>query len=112
MNWLTRIEHPLKISIGFFLKYSAWFVTGFFVINIQIKMNWRKSLKSISGNSILLLVSLHQNEFTDKCFRQEEEKCYEVSQDTDAGFAVSSLQPVLEDSEQENRNMITTEWIS
>ena len=112
MNWLAQIQHPLKISIEFLLKYSTQFVPGFAVINIQIPMNWRKSLKSISGNSILLLVSLHQNEFTDKCFRQEEEKCYEVSQDTDAGFAASSLQPVLEDSEQENRNMITTEWIS
>ena len=54
---LTKIEHPLKISIGFLLKYSARFVPGFDVINSQIPMNRRNSPKSISGPLILLLVS-------------------------------------------------------
>ena len=43
IHWLTRIEHPLKISIGFSLKYSAQFVPGFAAINSQIPMNWRNS---------------------------------------------------------------------
>ena len=57
MNWLTQIEHPLKISIGFLLKYFVKFVTGFAVINIQIPMNPRNSPKSILGTLILPLVS-------------------------------------------------------
>ena len=36
IHWLTQIEHSLKISIGFLLKYSARFVPGSDVINIQI----------------------------------------------------------------------------
>ena len=57
MNWLTQIEHPLKISILFLLKYSAWFVPGFAVINSQIPMNQRNSPKSRSRPLILLFVS-------------------------------------------------------
>ena len=57
MNWLTQIEHPLKISILFLLKYSAWFVPGFAVINSQIPMNQKNSPKSRSRPLILLLVS-------------------------------------------------------
>ena len=39
--WLTQIEHPLKISIRFLIKYSAQFVPGFDFINSQIPINWR-----------------------------------------------------------------------
>ena len=57
INWLTKIEHPLRIFIGFFLKYPPQFVPGFAVVNGHIPMNWRKSPNSISGPLIILLVS-------------------------------------------------------
>ena len=56
MNWLTQIEHQLKISIGFSLKSSAPFVPVIYFINAQISMNRRNSLNSISGPLIILLV--------------------------------------------------------
>ena len=57
MNWLTRIENPLKISIGSPLKDSARFVPEFAVTNSQISMNRRNLPKSRPGPLILLLVS-------------------------------------------------------
>ena len=58
IQWLTQFEHPLKISIGFLLKFSAQFVPVFYVINIQIQINWRNSPRSISGPLTILLVSI------------------------------------------------------
>ena len=57
IHWLTQIEHPLKMSIIFSLKYSAQFVTGFAVTNSQIPMNRRNPPKSRSGPLLILLVS-------------------------------------------------------
>ena len=61
IHCLTQIEQPLKIYIGFFLTYSAQFVPGFAVINIQIPMNRRNSPKSISGPLVIILVSTRMN---------------------------------------------------
>ena len=84
INWLTGIDHPLKISIRFFLSYSARFVPGFAVNNSQIPMNRRNSPKSVSGTLIILLLSTRMT--STKKIRQEEEKIYELSQDTDELF--------------------------
>ena len=64
INWLTKIDHPLKRFIGFFIKQSDQFVPGFDVINIQIPMNRKKSPKSRSGHLIVLLVSIGMNSTT------------------------------------------------
>ena len=57
INWLTQIEHPLKISIGFSLKQSVQFVPGFSVINIHTPINRRNSTNSIPGPLFSQLVS-------------------------------------------------------
>ena len=64
MNWMTRTEHPLKISIGFLLKYSGRFVPGFSVINSQIPTNRRNPLKSRPGPLIFLLESTRMTSST------------------------------------------------
>ena len=56
INWLTQIEHPLKISIGFGLKYSTWYVPGFAVIGSHILINHRNSLNPRSVTLIPMLV--------------------------------------------------------
>ena len=57
INWFKRIEHPTKISTGVSLKYSAYFVLGLDVINIQIPMNSVNPQNSSAGNFILWFVS-------------------------------------------------------
>ena len=57
MNRLTRIEHLLKISIRFSLKWSPRFFSRFAVIGSQIPMNRRNSPKARLGPLIPLLVS-------------------------------------------------------
>ena len=64
IDLLTQIEHPLKISIWFSLKYSACFVPDFYVINTQISINQRNSPKSRSGTLIILLVSTRMTSST------------------------------------------------
>ena len=84
MNWLTKLDHPLKRSIGFSLKHSARFVPGFFCINRQIPLNQRNLMISVSLPLIIILSP--QEKVHRKKIKQEQETCCEVSQDTEALF--------------------------
>ena len=85
MNWLTQIDHPLKISSVFFHKKICPFFPGFDVVNSQITVH-RGGLAKVSIKAFNCSIGIHQNYFLDKTIRQEMEKLCGVSQDTYAFF--------------------------
>ena len=62
MNWVTKIEHPLKISIQFSLKYSTQFVPGFSA-NQHPDPNEPKKRTKVKIRSFNSSIGIYQNDF-------------------------------------------------